>query len=161
VTYVKLLLPLVAAALSGCSTQSSDAGTVPPPVRESGVAVTSASYDVGVRAFQTVCIATAPSFDKAPDAAKSFGVSGLTPGKVSMEMSEDEKISVQLKPGKECAVTTEKRPGDAVAKQFVSAVATAAGADGKQMPLLGYVGGSAFMFLHDRNGGEAYVMMRR
>ncbi len=149
--------------LAGCNTTKPppDAATVPPPPEESGAPVREASYDVGVRAFQEVCIATAPSFVDAPTAAKALGLSGLKAGEDSGAMSKDKKISVQLKPGTECAVTTQSRPGDTVGNQFMRAIVAATGAKGKELPLLGKIGGSSFIFQHDRTGGEAYVMVKR
>jgi hypothetical protein len=160
---MRAIMISAAVLLAGCNTTKPppDAATVPPPPEESGAPVTNASYDLGVRAFQDVCIATAPSFVDAPTAAKAFGLSGLKAGEDGVAMSKDQKISVQLKPGTECAVSTQGRPGDTVGNQFLRAIVAATGTKGKELPLLGKIGGSSFIFQHDRTGGEAYAMVKR
>ena len=152
----------LAALLAGCNTAKPppDAATVPPPPEETG-GVSSSSIDLGIRAFHDICLATAPSFAGVPEAAKAYGVNGIAANRNSMEMSKDRKISVQLKPGSECAVTTESRTGTAVDKQFLAEVVAATGSKATQVPLAGKIGGSSFVFHHDRNGGEAYVMAKR
>ena len=151
---------VVAAALTGCSTTKPppDSATVPPPPQKSAA---TSSTDVGVDAFHKICLATAPSFADAPEAAKKYGVSGLTAGVNSTGMTKDSSLSVQLKPGIECAVTTTSRPGDAVAKQFMSVVTAATGTKAEQTPFAAKLGANAFIFHHDRNGGEAFVMVKR
>lgn len=151
-----------AVLLAGCNTSRPppDAATVPPPPEETGGVVNS-SRDVGIRAFHDICLANAPSFAGVPEAAKAYGVNGIKADRDSMEMSKDKKISVQLKPGTECAVTTETRSGGAVEQQFLAAVVAVTGSKATQVPLAGKIGGSSFVFNHDRTGGEAYVMVRR
>jgi hypothetical protein len=151
-----------AALLAGCSTSKPppDAATVPPPPEETGGVVAS-SKDVGIRAFHDICLANAPSFAGVPEAAKTYGVSGILADRESTATSKDRKISVQLKPGTECVVTTESRAGSTVEQQFLAAVVTVTGSKAKQVPLLGKIGGSSFVFHHDRTNGEAYVMVKR
>jgi hypothetical protein len=156
-----LALPVVA-ILAGCSTSKPppDAATVPPPPEETGGVVNS-SKDVGIRAFHDVCLANAPSFAGVPEAARTYGVNGISAERASMEMSKDRKISVQLKPGTECVVTTESRTGSAVEQQFLAEVVAVTGSKATQVPLVGKIGGSSFVFHHDRTNGEAYVMVKR
>ncbi len=156
-----LVAPLaVAAALPGCNTTEPppDSATVAPPPQETGA---TSSSDVGVAAFHDVCLATAPSFADAPAVAKKFGVSGLSTGVNGTGMTKDSSLSVQLKPGIECAVTTTSRPGDAIARQFMSVVTAATGTKATQTPFAAKLGANTFIFHHDRNGGEAFVMLKR
>ena len=80
-------------------------------------------------------------------------------------MTKDQSISIQIQPGKECAITSKTRPGPAVHTQFINAVSSAtkspAIAKLTSTPFIAAVGGKKFIFKHDRDGGEAYVMLRK
>jgi hypothetical protein len=159
---LRAILISAAALLGGCDTTRPppDAATVPPPPEETGK-VSNESRDVGIRAFHDICLATAPSFAGVPEAAKAYGVNGVAADRDSTEMSKDRKITVQLKPGNECAVTTDSRPDGTVDKQFLAAVIAATGSKARQVPLAGRIGGSRFVFQHDRTAGEAYLMVKQ
>jgi len=145
-------LSLIAA---GCATaQSSGAVAAPVPVT-----------DKGVMAFRDICLATAPSFDKAWVAAQKYGVKpdtdlGMNLGTGRMGMAADNSLSVQIKPHKECGTTTEPRPGNAVIAQFWTVVAKATGMPIADLspPARGTFKGAGFLLRYDRKGGEAYVM---
>jgi len=155
-SYLGMTLLFLAAALAGCT-------TAPPTSTSISKAPGAAStkIDVGLAAFRDICLATAPSFVSGYAAAKKYGVEGSTE---FGGITGDGSLSVQIKPGKECAVTTETRPGPIVHAQFLQTVAnvaaTPSGIKGGQTPFNANVGGNNFIFQHDRNGGEAYVMIK-
>lgn len=82
-------------------------------------------------------------------------------GELKVGSTKDRSRPVQIQPGKECAITTPARPGEAVHTQFMNAVAGAAKPEAiaEQTPN-GFTAtiGKTFTFGHDRRGGEAYVM---
>lgn len=124
------------------------------------------AMDIGIRAFKDICLASAPSFAKGARLAKKYGVETWLPlGKQKMGMTKDDSLSVQIQPGKECAITTKSRSGAGVHTQFVKAVTGAAkpAAITKKAsnPFVATVRGKRFIFKHDRSGGEAYVMLSK
>jgi hypothetical protein len=124
------------------------------------------AMDIGIKAFKDICLASAPSFAGGTRLAKKYGVETWLPlGKEKMGMTKDDSLSVQIQPGKECAITTKTRPGTAVHTQFMKVVtgATKHAAIGKKTsnPFVATAGGKKFIFKHDRSGGEAYVMLSK
>ena len=124
------------------------------------------AMDIGVRAFKDICLASAPSFAKSARLAKKYGVETWLPlGKQKMGMTKDDSLSVQIQPGKECAITTKSRPGAGVHTQFMKAVTGAAKpaaiTERTSNPFVATVRGKKFIFKHDRSGGEAYVMLSK
>jgi hypothetical protein len=122
--------------------------------------------DTGVQAFREVCLASAPSFAKGTELAKKFGVKNWIPlGKQQIGDTADGSLSIQIQPGKECATTTQTRRGAAVHAQFMKTVAGAVSTPGiteqTKNPFAASAGGKPFIFGHDRNGGEAYVMVAK
>lgn len=150
------ILPLgLGLALSACTTTSQDASPV--------ALADGDEADIGIRAFSDVCLKTAPSFAKGAEQASKYGVAlTMDLGIGKMGMSKDRSLSVQIKPNKECAVTTETRPGNKVRDQFLDAVATSIGQPRSvTTPFVAITKGQGFVFHHDRKGGEAYVMIAR
>jgi len=130
------------------------------------LAADGSAADVGVKAFEEICLASAPSFANGTQLAKKYGVETWLPlGKEKMGMTKDQSLSVQIQPGKECAITTKTRPGPAVHTQFMNAVIGAtkstAITERTSTPFVLAVGGKKFIFKHDRSGGEAYVMLSK
>jgi hypothetical protein len=122
-----------------------------------------ATLDPGVRAFKDICLASAPGFTAGAEAAKKYGIASWTPlGKAKMGMTKDSSLSVQITPGKECAITTKAKAGNAAHGQFMAAVLGATKSQGitekTASPFQASLGGKKFVFTHDRSGGEAYVM---
>jgi hypothetical protein len=73
----------------------------------------------------------------------------------------DGSLSVQIKPNKECATTSENKSDSSLQKQFTQVVAEvtdSAPAEANAAAFLGTIHGHRYIFLHDRKGGEAYVM---
>ncbi len=119
--------------------------------------------DVGIRAFKEICLASAPSFANGAQLAKKYGVETWLPlGKEKMGMTKDHSLSVQIKPSRECAITTPTRPGATVHTQFMKAItsATKPAAITKETSFRfsGIIGGKKYVFGHIRHDGEAYVM---
>jgi hypothetical protein len=118
--------------------------------------------DVGIRAFKEICLASAPSFANGTQLAKKYGVETWLPlGKEKMGMTKDHSLSVQIKPGRECAITTPTRPGATVHTQFMNAIisATKPGAitEETSFRFSAIIGGKKYLFGHIRRDGEAYV----
>ena len=121
------------------------------------------AIDVGIRAFKEICIASAPSFAKGDQLAKKYGVETWLPlGKEKMGMTKDQSLSVQIKPGKECTITTPTRPGATVHTQFMSAIVSATKPEAikeeTSFRFSGAIGGKKYIFGHVRHDGEAYIM---
>jgi len=119
--------------------------------------------DKAVMAFRDVCLATAPSFDKAMAAAKKLGVKAdrdLASGLFGM--APGGAFSVQVRPRKECAVTAERSPGPDVEDQFLAVVAKAGGLSADRLkagaPIMLTLQGRTYVVRHDRRGAEAYVI---
>lgn len=120
--------------------------------------------DKAVMVFRDVCLATAPSYEKAMTVARKFGIKPqMDLGASEVGMAPDNSFSVQVRPKKECAVTAESNPGPDVAEQFLSVVAKAAGVSAASLtgvdPIKITLRGQTFVVRHDRKGGEAYVIL--
>lgn len=120
--------------------------------------------DKAVTVFRDACLATAPGFEKAMEAARKFGVKPqLDLGASMVGMAPDGSFSLQIRAKNECAVTAESSPGPAVAEQFIAVVAEAAGVSAASLagkdPIRITLGGQTYVVRHDRKGGEAYVIL--
>jgi len=119
--------------------------------------------DIAVAAFKDVCLRSAPSFATASAKAKRYGIKELLSfGNSAMGMTDDHSLSVEIKPNRECSVTSPNRSNPALHAQFLRAVGEFADtpqANTAGTPFQGVVKGYRFAFLHDRKGGEAYVML--
>jgi hypothetical protein len=143
----------VVPGLSGCNTTAPASVPATQPSIPPGT-----KLDPGLAVFRDVCLGSAPSFAAGVAVAKKYGVEVVG----GLGMSEDHSLGVQIKPGKECAVTTEARPGSVVRTQFLQIVSAAAAAPIDQntsIPFAARVGGQNSIFHHDRKGGEAYVII--
>jgi hypothetical protein len=138
--------------LSGCATNQST----------STVAAQSGEAVEAIRAFEAVCIKTAPSFSGAAQAAKNFGITEITDaGFMKMGMNKDQSLGVQIKEENECAITTPSQNNGTLTKQFLQVVSQNSGTEiSSRVPTKANVGGVSFIFHHDRKGGEAYVMLK-
>ena len=115
--------------------------------------------DVAVQAFKDICLATAPSFAGADIKAKKYGITEILPGIGGM--TKDGSLSIQIKPNKECATTSENRPGNATDLEFRTVIKQASGVAVTSFPSVIMLKGSQFIVQHDRHGGEAYVMLKK
>ena len=150
-------LIVCALALAGCASRqpAADASALAP-------ATTTATKSAqAILAFETICLKTASSFAGAADAAKAFGITEFSDlGFARMGMTKDSNLGVQIKPGVECAITTPSQADPTLSSQFGAAIARVSGgrAPGR-FPVAIVVGGQPFIFHHDRQGGEAFVML--
>lgn len=146
-------LALIASSivLSACAAQNE----ATPPV---ALAVT----DEALLVFEDLCINTAPTFADAPARAAEYGIAELDDlGFAQIGMRKDRSLGVQVQQGKECAVTTPSRTSEGLTAAFLQLVSRRTGAElRKQVPTTAQLGGSAYVFHHDRRGGEAYVMLK-
>lgn len=146
-------------ALAGCETAQQAA---PAVALSTDMPVT----DKGVLAFRDVCLASAPSYDKAWVFARKYGVKpDIDFNGDKTGMAPDNSLSVQTQPGKECATTTPSRPDATALRQFFVVIAKATGLPPDTVASTGgpraTYHGKTYQFLADRKGGEAYVMRNR
>ncbi len=117
--------------------------------------------DPAIAAFRSICLETAPSFAGASAAARQLGIGLTDMGFVRLGMTADKSMGVQVKDNSECAVTTPSQADDQLTRRFLAMIAEVTGTPpGRQVPVKVSVGDQTFIFTHDRNGGEAYVMLR-
>jgi len=145
------VLPIVI-ALSACSTTKIVQNDETSPGKASNA----------IRAFEDVCLKTAPSFSGAPKAASSFGITEIIDaGFMKMGFNKDHSLSVQIKPNKECVITTPSQHDDTLTNQFLQVISQYSGeTPDNHVPTEADINGIPFMFQHDRKGGEAYVMLK-
>ncbi|WP_353236586.1 hypothetical protein [Diaphorobacter ruginosibacter] len=143
---------ITALVLSGCAANQ---GT-PAGAQQQG------EINEAIQAFEDICLETAPSFAGAAQAAASFGILEIKDaGFMKMGSNANRSLGVQIKAENECAVTTPSQPDSQLTRQFLQAVGRHAGAaPRKRVPTKAYVRGVPFMFHHDRQGGEAFVMLK-
>lgn len=145
-------------ALAGCTTSTSQ------PVSNSALPVPAGKTDIAVKAFRELCLQTAPSFEAGITGAKRYDVKDFYDlGGEQSGMTKDNSMSVQIKPGKECAITSPNRSDPTLHQQFLRTVAEFADKvpqdDKPNQPFVATIKGKRFIFQHDRKGGEAYVML--
>ena len=111
-----------------------------------------------IEAFVDICLKTAPSFAGSAEAAKRFGINDLQD--MGFTRIADKNLSVQLSE-KECVVTTPKQPDDSLTRQLLSAAQTYSQTSlADRVPSKVRIQDNNFILQHDRNGGEAYVLLR-
>lgn len=114
-----------------------------------------------IEAFTDICLKTAPSFAGSAEAAKRYGIDDLQDmGFTRIGFTTDKNLAVQLS-AKECVVTTPSQPDTTLTRQLLSAVqpySQSTVAD--RVPSKVSVQGTNFIIQHDRQGGEAYVLLR-
>lgn len=146
------LVPLVifAATLSACASKAPPRASVAPESHTS------------LAAFEEVCLKTAPSFSGAKAAAARYGITEVQDlGFTQMGMAKDNSIGVQIKPDTECVVTTPSQKVRDLGKGFHQVIArNAETPPASRFPTKAKVGGVTFIFQHDRQGGEAFVMLK-
>ena len=142
-------LAIVALTLSACASR-----TAPAP--------STAAPNASLAAFEEVCLRTAPSFSGAKAAAARHGITDVQDlGFTHMGMAKDNSIGVQIKPDTECVITTPSQKARDLGKAFQQVIArNAETPPAARFPTKARVGGAMFIFQHDRQGGEAFVMLR-
>ncbi|MEN5093807.1 hypothetical protein ABE458_24225 [Pseudomonas protegens] len=116
----------------------------------------------GILAFRDICLKSAPSFAGAESAARAHGIVELTDaGFAKMGMNQDQTLGVQVQINKECAITTPSQNDSSLTLQFLSSVAKFSSTPVAQnVPARITLDGQSFILMHDRRGGEAYVMLK-
>ena len=115
-----------------------------------------------IRAFEEVCLKTAPGFSTAADAAARLGMAELTDaGFMKMGFNKNQSVGVQIKENNECVMTTPSQRNGSLTRRFLQAIGQfSRTAPSTTVPAKATIGGEAFIFLHDRKGGEAFVMLK-
>lgn len=115
-----------------------------------------------IKAFEEVCLRTAPSFLGAVKAAGAFGVSELSDeGYMKMGFNKDKSLGVQVKENNECVITTPEQASSTLTRQFLQVVSQhASEPPSDRVPAKASINGVRFIFQHDREGGEAFVMLK-
>lgn len=132
--------------------------TAPVTTEVTPPAAAPAQLHTSVAAFRDICINNAPSFAGSAAAAQAYGIAQILDlGFTNTGSTADNSLAVQIKPGKECVVTTPSQ-SDNPAQQFASVIP---GLSGTRFPAVAQIGNANFIFQHDRNGGEAFVMLKR
>ena len=116
----------------------------------------------GILAFRDICLKSAPSFAGAESAARAHGIVELTDaGFAKMGMNQDQTLGVQVQINKECAITTPSQNDSSLTLQFLSSVGKFSSTPVAQnVPARITLDGQSFILMHDRRGGEAYVMLK-
>ncbi|OYU10398.1 MAG: hypothetical protein CFE38_17910 [Comamonadaceae bacterium PBBC1] len=115
-----------------------------------------------IKAFEAICLKTAPSFSGAAQVATAFGITAITNlGFMKMGFNKDQSMGIQIKSDKECVITTPSQRINGLTTQFLGAVSRYANAPSlDKVPSKVNINGVPFIFHHDRKGGEAYVMLK-
>ncbi|MGC5702722.1 hypothetical protein J4P02_21190 [Pseudomonas sp. NFXW11] len=116
----------------------------------------------GILAFRDICLKSAPSFAGADTAARAHGIGELSDaGFARMGMNQDQTLGVQVQANKECAVTTPSQNDPSLTQQFLSILGKFSSTPVNQsLPAQITLDGQHFILMHDRRGGEAYVMLK-
>lgn len=124
--------------------------------------VSESEVPVSIKAFSDICLKTGPSFVGAFKEANAYGVSQITDaGFMKMGFNKDQSLGVQIKENNECVITTPKRHDESLTEKFIHAVSQKTRVSASQgAPFKGEIGKDVFIFQHDRNGGEAFVMLK-
>ncbi|WDG52700.1 hypothetical protein [Pseudomonas chlororaphis] len=144
-------LSLVLALLAGCAS--------PPEVIDKETA----AIAEGVLAFRDICLKSAPSFAGADSAAKAYGIARLdNAGYARMGLRPDHSLGVQVQKGKQCAVTTPSQRDKTLTEQFLKLAEQFSSTPVAQhLPAKITLDNQTFLLMHDRRGGEAYVMLKQ
>lgn len=116
---------------------------------------------VSLHAFRDICLATAPTFSEAEEAAKSHGITDIMDmGFTKAGFNSDKSMGVQIKAGKECVVTTPSQQDSTLTAQLIKTVTPFSSTPVPQKtPSKVTIENQTFIIMHDRNGGEAFVML--
>lgn len=138
--------------MAGCSTSSNTSNSTPAEIEVSAPSL---------KAFRDICLESAPSFSTAEQAAIAHGITDI----MDMEFTKagfnsDKSLGVQIKAGKECVVTTPSQQDSTLTTQFLKVVTPfSSNPVVQQVPSKVTIENKTFIIMHDRNGGEAFVML--
>lgn len=116
----------------------------------------------GILAFRDICLKSAPTFAGAETAARNHGISELSDaGFAKMGMNQDQTLGVQVQANKECAITTPTQNDSSLTQQFLSMAGKFSSTPlAQSVPTKITLDGQTFILMHDRRGGEAYVLLK-
>jgi hypothetical protein len=118
-----------------------------------------AKRSLGLDAFAAICLATAPDFSKTTDKAAAFGIELIGDGSVKDGMTEDKSLTASVK-SNGCTITTESQRNRKLSEEFRALVAEFTGIkQTSKFPFKIQIGGKDFLVMHDRNDGEAFVLL--
>lgn len=115
-----------------------------------------------VQAFRDICLQTAPSFAEAHRVARQHGITEMTDmGFATVGFNANKSLGIQVKVSHECVVTGESQQDDTLTSQMLSAAAVNAGTTvPRKAPVKMVIAGQRFILMHDRQDGEAFVMLK-
>jgi hypothetical protein len=114
-----------------------------------------------IAAFRDICLKTAPTFSGAEEAAKAHGIDEIIGPEPKMGFTKDQSMGIQLKEN-ECVVTTPAQANKALTKQFLAAISEYLKVPvGKKVPAMITIENQAFIVFHDRDDGEAFVLLKK
>jgi hypothetical protein len=115
-----------------------------------------------IKAFEAICLNTAPTFSDAAKAATAFGIFEITDaGFMKAGFNKDQSMGVQIESNKECVITTPSQRNAALTNQFIGVGSRYSNTPSlNRLPSKVNISGVPFIFQHDRNGGEAFVMLK-
>jgi hypothetical protein len=118
--------------------------------------------NVALSAFENICLKTAPSFTGALQAASHYGITNTADfGYATSGFNKDQSLGIQIKANKECVITTPARQNNTLTRQFIQLVSRYSNISlPNRVPLKVDFDSMPFIFHHDREGGEAFVMVR-
>lgn len=152
---MKIFIILIAFLSTSCALRPTEKSLAP-------IEISSKS----VQAFRDVCIKTAPSFSNAEQIAVTYGINDFIDGGGSIGrigFTSDKSLTTQIKINQECTITTEKQNDKTLTNQLVQAVSQYLGSPllPQKIPFSAKIANIDFIFHHDRDSGEAFVMLKR
>lgn len=129
-----------------------------------GLPITAETENTTITALKKVCIQRVSDFSAPASCLEKYSSKVSTSETLGLiGASEDNEAGAQIKPNLEYAITAKDRTNQSkLSIQFQKTVFGDAFANaGQASPLQGKVGEHKFIFLHDTNGDEAFVMLRK
>lgn len=134
-------------ALSGCAAKQNFTAQIP----------------LSLQAFVDICLENSPSFARSASRAAKYQVTEFNDFGSSLSgATSDNTLGVHIKRHRECVITTESQPNKQLTAQFMNVVSETLGTEtANKLPFTAQIKGSAYIFLHDRKGGESFIMLKR
>lgn len=147
----KLICVISFSALSACSSVPTETSATAP------ISITSEA----IIAFNEICLKTAPSFSGAADVAKKFDINKLEDmGFMKMGGNADNSLSIQVQ-SNQCTVTTPSKSDNSLTAQFLALIGKTSNLPTpKMVPAKVVINNQNYIVMHDRKGGEAFVIMK-
>jgi hypothetical protein len=116
-------------------------------------------HSPGLDAFAGICLAGAPDFLKVSEKAASFGIELMDAGSMKMGMTNDKSLAAQIK-SNECTITIPSQRKLKLGEEFRALVAELTGSkQASSFPFKVQIGDKAFIVMHDRDDGEAFILL--